>query len=176
MKVKIFFLFALLMAAMLLIIAARLRAVPVAPGTPSVAALPMSDFTFRDYGGTLVQLSSFRGVPVMINTWASWCVECIRELSDLAAIQKEFGEKIKIIAVNRGETYDVAFSHLWRAGLGIGALTFLSDPSDSFYTAIGGFSMPETVFINADGIMVDHKRGPMNAEEIRRRIQRAFGI
>ena len=36
---------------------------------------------------------------------------------------------------------------------------------------IGGFSMPETIFIDSDGVTKDHKRGPMEKEEIIQRAQ-----
>jgi len=49
-------------------------------------------------------------------------------------------------------------------------LIFLLDPKDTFYKSIGGFAMPETLFVNSDGTINFHKRGPMRAEEIRQRV------
>ncbi|OGZ41430.1 MAG: hypothetical protein A3C80_03900 [Candidatus Ryanbacteria bacterium RIFCSPHIGHO2_02_FULL_45_43] len=50
-------------------------------------------------------------------------------------------------------------------------LIFLLDSDDVFYKSIGSFSMPETLFINAKGETVFHKRGPMELPEIRQHIQ-----
>jgi hypothetical protein len=48
----------------------------------------------------------------------------------------------------------------------------LLDPADSFYQSIGGFSMSETVFVDKDGFIREHKRGPMDVQEMRERIQK----
>ena len=45
-------------------------------------------------------------------------------------------------------------------------LTYLYDPGDDFYESIGGFSMPETLFVNSDGSLHLHKRGPLTKTEI----------
>jgi len=50
-------------------------------------------------------------------------------------------------------------------------LVFLLDPSDSFYQSIGGFTMPETIFVDRDGSIREHKRGPMTQAEIRIKTQ-----
>ena len=38
---------------------------------------------------------------------------------------------------------------------------------DSFYKSIGGFSMPETIFVSSNGDLLRHKRGPMKFEEMK---------
>ncbi len=45
-------------------------------------------------------------------------------------------------------------------------MTFLLDSKDAFYKSIGGFSMPETLFADADGNVIVHKRGPMALDEM----------
>jgi thiol-disulfide isomerase/thioredoxin len=127
------------------------------------------DFALQDFEGKTVHLSDFTGKPVVINSWAAWCPFCRKELVDFATAQKEFGDKITIIAVDRAESLDVAKKYTDELRV-TGDLIFLVDPSDSFYQSIGGFSMPETIFVNKDGNIVDHKRGPMNVEEIRQKV------
>lgn len=128
------------------------------------------EFVLSDYDGREVKLSDFRGKPVVVNAWASWCPFCIKELPDFVKAQEEFQDKVVIIAVNRRESLEVAksFSDVHVAA---GKLIFLLDPADTLYQAINGFSMPETVFVDRDGIIRFHKRGPMDLEEMRRRIQ-----
>ena len=55
-------------------------------------------------------------------------------------------------------------------------LVFVADSGDALYKEIGGFSMPETIFVDASGVIRDHVRGKMDAVEIKRRIQDAFGL
>lgn len=127
-------------------------------------------FTLQDYNGKTVRLADFTGKPLVINSWAAWCPFCRKELVDFAAAQKEFGDKIAIIAIDRAETRNTAKKYTDELGV-TNDLIFLLDPSDSFYQSIGGFSMPETIFINKDGVILDHKRGPMDINEIREKIK-----
>jgi len=124
----------------------------------------------NDYNGKPISLADFKGRPLVINSWAAWCPFCRKELVDFAAAQKEFGDKVAIIAVDRAETRDVAKKYTDELGVTDG-MTFLLDPSDDFYQSIGGFSMPETIFIDKSGAVSIHKRGPMDPEEMRQKIQ-----
>ncbi len=124
--------------------------------------------TLTDYYNKQVKLAAIQG-PLVINSWAAWCPFCVKELTDFAAVQKEFGDQITIIAIDRAETRDTAKQYTDQLGVG-NDLLFLLDPDDSFYQAIGGFSMPETIFVDEDGSIAFHKRGPMDVEEMRERI------
>lgn len=132
------------------------------------------ELSFKDYSGKEVKLSDFRGKALVINSWAAWCPFCREELLAFAAIQKEFGDKVVIVAINRAESLAVAKGYTDRQGT-TNNLIFLLDPSDSFYKSIGGFSMPETIFADANGKTQFHKRGPMDADEIRNRIKTLLG-
>jgi hypothetical protein len=46
------------------------------------------------------------------------------------------------------------------------SLTFLIDQHDSFYKAVGGYAMPETLFYRKDGTLMLHKRGTLTKEEL----------
>lgn len=128
------------------------------------------DFALQDYNGKTVGLADFAGKPLVINSWAAWCPFCRKELPDFAAAQKEFGDKVIIIAVDRVESLGVAKGYTDQQGT-TDNLIFLLDPSDSFYQSIGGFSMPETIFVDKNGNVIIHKRGPMDLQEIKEKIE-----
>lgn len=130
----------------------------------------LSALSFINYSGDQVILDNLLGTPLIINAWASWCPFCVNELPDFAAAQKELGHNVKIIAVNRTESAQLAQEFSDRLGV-TNDLIILLDKTDSFYKAIGGFSMPETIFVNAAGQIMDHKRGPMKKDEIIKRAQ-----
>lgn len=133
-------------------------------------ATPAPDFHLQNYDGEAVSLANFKGKPMVINSWAAWCPFCRKELPDFATVQKEFGDKVAIIAIDRQESLKTAKNYTDKQGTTDG-LTLLLDPSDSFYRAIGGFSMPETIFVDKNGAIVFHKRGPMDVNEIRDRVK-----
>lgn len=131
------------------------------------------DIALQDTEGNEVRLRDFAGTLLIIHSWAIGCPFCKEGLADLVEAQREFGNKIKIIAIDRAESREKIKEFTDSRGV-TDNLLFLLDPSDSFYRAIGGFSMPETIFVDTDSFIKDHKRGLMSTEEIRRRIRRAF--
>lgn len=129
------------------------------------------DFALQDYNGKIVKLADFAGKPLIVNSWAAWCPFCRKELVDFAAAQKEFGDDVVIVAIDRVESQETAKKYTDELGVTNG-LIFLLDPSDSFYQSIGGFSMPETIFVDRDGNIAERKRGPMDINEMRQKIQK----
>lgn len=128
------------------------------------------EFTFGDAEGGEVRLADIGGAPIIVYVWASWCPRCREGLEDLAALRREFGEAVRIVALNRAESMETTARFRGISGTATGTI-FLSDPDDAYYRAIGGFAMPETLFVDRGGMIRFHKRGPMEREEFRRRIE-----
>ena len=146
------------------------------PNTSDSLSPPiLPDLVFKNIEEHEVSVSSLRGRPVLLNIWASWCSLCAQKIADLVLLQKEFGDKIIIVEVNRGESLDVVkkYADQYNAGH---ALLFVLDANDSLYREIKGFSMPETIFIDTNGNIVDHTRGLTGITDMRRRIEDAFGL
>ena len=132
------------------------------------------DFALQDYDGKTVRFADFAGKPLVINSWTAWCPFCRKELVDFAAAQKEFGDDVAIVAIDRAESRETAKKYTDE--LGVTNLIFLLDPLDSFYQSISGFSMPETIFVDRDGNITERKRGPMEIKEIREKIQKLLSL
>lgn len=128
------------------------------------------EFSFPDYDGNIVSSTDYAGKPIVVNSWATWCPFCVDELPDFVTVQEEFGDAVTIISIDRAESSAQAKTYTDDLGVTDG-LVFLLDADDKFYQAIGGFSMPETLFVDSDGNIVEHKRGPMKLPEIREKIQ-----
>ena len=150
-------------------IGAPIEIPPTDAPSPQFGTLP--NLTLSDYEGNTVRLRDFGGQPLVVNAWAAWCPFCRRELKDFVAAQKEVGDRVVFIAIDRAE--DLATAKRYTDELNVtGELLLLLDPKDSFYQSIGGFSMPETIFVDARGNIAQHRRGPMDLNEIRERTQR----
>ena len=127
------------------------------------------NFSLEDYDGNMVVLSDFSGKIIVVNSWAVWCPFCKKELGDFARLQEEFKNDIVVIAIDRQESLKIAKEFTDSEGI-THDLILLLDPSDSFYRSIGGFSMPETIFVDREGNIIIHKRGPMDFNEMKEKI------
>jgi len=139
-------------------------------GTPRIGdtsdSLNLYDLSFTSFKGGNVSLSQYKGTPLIVNSWAVWCPFCKNELKDFAILQEELGDSALVIVINRGESLSKQIDFLNSVEL-IDKLLYLQDPEDSFYKVIGGFAMPETLFVGADGAIVGHKRGVIDINEMR---------
>ncbi len=126
-------------------------------------------FTLKDYDGNNVSMSDFAGKIVIVNSWAVWCPFCKKELGEFAKLQEEFPEEIVIIAIDRAESLEKAKGFSDSIGV-TDSFIFLLDPEDTFYRSIGGFSMPETIFVDREGNVRIHKRGPIDLRGMRKNV------
>jgi thiol-disulfide isomerase/thioredoxin len=123
-----------------------------------------------DYSGHSVQLSEFKNTVLIAYAWASWCPYCGAELEHLADLKQHYGDGVRVIGINRGESLAMARDFTSRLAHTEG-VTFLLDPSDSFFKQIGGYAMPETVFVRPNGEILFHQRGPMQYVDVEAKLK-----
>jgi thiol-disulfide isomerase/thioredoxin len=58
-------------------------------------------FQFANPTGAKVTLASFRGKPVLLNLWATWCAPCIKEMPTLDALAETLGDKVEVLTVSQ---------------------------------------------------------------------------
>lgn len=124
------------------------------------------DFTLQDLDGNTVSLVDFRGRPVIVNFWATWCAPCRIEMPELqAAFEKYQDENLSILALDQDEPIDVARTYFYDEM----NLTFtpLLDENSAIATSYGSYSvLPTSYFINGDGLVTAVHRGPMTMSQI----------
>jgi thiol-disulfide isomerase/thioredoxin len=110
-----------------------------------------------------VRLSDFRGKPVVLNFWASWCPPCRGEMPDFDKTYRSLGNEIHFVMVNltdeQSETVEVASAFLEDAGY---SFPVYFDTSGMSVAAYGISSIPMTFFINASGELVTWKSGAIS--------------
>jgi cytochrome c biogenesis protein CcmG, thiol:disulfide interchange protein DsbE len=107
------------------------------------------DVTLEFFDGSSQQLSELRGVPVVLNFWASWCPACISEMPDFGEVDRRFGDRVEFIGVNMQEV-DLAAAMELVDVTGV-EYRLAHDRDGSMHNQFGGIAMPTTVFISADG-------------------------
>ncbi len=124
----------------------------------------MPDFTVYDADGNPVQLSDFRGKPVVLNFWASWCGPCKSEMPDFDDKAAELDGEVVFMMVNLTdgyqETVDSASSFIADQGY---TFPVYYDTDLSAAQAYGVSSVPVTYFIDAEGYGVGRAMGAIDA-------------
>lgn len=64
------------------------------------AATDVSAVTFEDAGGQQHSLLEYRGKPVLVDVWATWCPPCRKSLPEIAALQKAGGQEYVVLAIS----------------------------------------------------------------------------
>ena len=108
------------------------------------------DFTLTDSQRT-VALSQFRGKPVLLNFWATWCPPCVEEMPSLIQLHKELGDKVTILAVSE-DADDGAYKQFVRDH-NVDLLT-VRDVRQDTNEVYGTFKFPETYVIDRNGKIV----------------------
>jgi len=130
--------------------------------------LKASDFTLIDLEGNSVSLSSYRGKPVLLNFWASWCGPCVIEMPEIERLGKEMGDQIQIIGINLEESSSLAKAFVESNGL---TWTCLLDETGEVGRYYAVSAIPTSIFINAEGIIARRNVGTMNYEQFRQLAQ-----
>src|SRR5438132_533544 len=64
-------------------------------------AAPVFTLPNLEEGKGAVSLASYRGTPVLVNFWATWCTPCVHEMPMLEAAHQRFGSKVQFIGIDR---------------------------------------------------------------------------
>lgn len=110
------------------------------------------DFQTEDVFGNPVRLSQFRGQPVWLMFWGSWCPPCRAEFPDIQAAYAEVEPKgVRMLGVSLRETAVDAGAYAARNGA---TFLVLSDPDEADTgAAYPIFNFPTHIFIDRDGVV-----------------------
>ncbi len=151
-----------------------------ASNTPGSAnsgeALQAEDFTVYNTNMEEVKLSDYFGKPVVINFWATWCHPCKSELPAFDAIYEKYKDDVAFLMVNltdgRRDTVSGVEKFISDSGYRFPIYYDIEFKASNTY---GVYSIPETVFINADGTLHDIRVGSMSDAVLEDYIQQMIG-
>ena len=122
------------------------------PGLPEAApsqGAPAPDFTLETLDGKTVSLSDYRGQPVVLNFWATWCTPCREEMPLLQETYEAHQDAgLVVLAVNVRETPEAVERFLKEVGVDFPAVL---DPDLVVVERYRVTSLPMTFFIDRDG-------------------------
>ena len=131
-----------------------------------------AELALKDLFGAEQKLSSYRGRPVLINFWATWCGPCVKEMPELVALQNEYaayGLQVVGATADTTETLKEVRSFIKTAKLNfpvwMGATT-----QDMARFGLGP-ALPGTVLIGRDGKIVAIFNGVITAAEVKKKLE-----
>ena len=124
------------------------------------------DFAIPGIDGGTVRLSDFRGKPVVLNFWASWCNPCRKEFPLFRSTLASNGGTYQMVGVDTGDLHGDAqrFAEQQHASWPIAFDT------GSVARGYGVDPLPQTFFITSDGIIVSHVIRGLNKAELTREL------
>ena len=126
------------------------------------------DFTVYDFDGIAHKLSDFRGKPVILNCWASWCGPCASEMPEFQSFYEQYGEDIHFVLVNltdgHQETVASASAFLEENGY---TLPVYYDTDIDAAMKYGVSAVPVSYFIDAEGYFAAWAQGALSEDMLR---------
>lgn len=111
------------------------------------------DFQLKDLDGQAVALSEFRGKPLLLNFWATWCPPCRAEMPYIQQVYDEWSDKgLVVFAINIGESSAKVKEFMQISGLSFPVLLDTDENIANIYTT---GDIPTSIFIDGDGIIQD---------------------
>jgi thiol-disulfide isomerase/thioredoxin len=126
---------------------------------------PAPDFTVTDFAtGTAVSLSDFKGHPVLLDFWATWCGPCRYEMPWMESVQQKYADAgLEVLGFNVGEK--VAPSMVQQQiqqfvdQYGLTFTVLVGEQNFEVQQAWSVAGYPSAFLIDKDGVVVDYHRG-----------------
>ena len=109
------------------------------------------DFALDDFSGKSIRLSDYRGKPVLVNLWASWCPPCRAEMPDLIRYYNVHqADGLVLLAVNSEDNSNSAQQFVSQQQM---PFPVLFDPNGNAERIFGADGLPSTYFVDRSGIV-----------------------
>ena len=130
-------------------------------GSTQEQALP--DARLESLSGEVIKLSNFKGKPVVINLWATWCGPCRREMPLFQDMQ-QVHSNITFVFANQKEGHGEVTRFLQEENLSLENV--LLDPQGQLTRQLEVFGLPSTFFFDADGKLLQAHVGEFSSVDL----------
>lgn len=139
---------------------------------PKLNGTKLPDGTFTRLAGGEATFASLAGAPAVINFWSQTCTPCVREMPLLDQLATEFGDRVRVVGLNSGDTLNQA--RRFAEEVDVSYDLWLDDDRRAT-VALKVNALPVTVFVAADGTIVRTKLGELDEAEARAAVQELLG-
>ena len=127
------------------------------------------DFSMTDRNGNTVMLSSYRGKPLYINCFTTWCYYCNEEMPDVQAIAENYD--CNVVLLDIGETVSETDAYASQYGVSL-PINHVPDWNVGGLEIVG---VPVSIILDANGIVVDGCEGMTDYDWMSSTMEKALG-
>ena len=121
------------------------------------------DFELTNLKGQSIRLGDFRGRPVLINFWATWCSYCLQELPVIEKYYERYASEINVLAIEVGDSLTDVRSIVTQYGF---TFLVLRDPDSDVFQQYRLDSFPVTFVLDTEGTVVIKHQGYMSENKL----------
>lgn len=115
-----------------------------------------------------IRLSELQGKGVMLNFWGTFCPPCEAEMPYMESLYPEYADDIEIVAVNLDNGELVIHRFIDKHSL---TFPVVHDKNQDVRDLYSIKPLPSTLFIDSDGVIVDHVEGELTLERLEEHFQ-----
>lgn len=148
-----------------------IAAVAAASGAAATSRPPfrigtLVEFALPSPEGKTIDLAAYRGYPVLVNFFASWCGECVAEQPTIGLLAREFyGKGLRVIGIDSGESVSMVLGYRSRFAIDYPIAMDIRDDVSAKYatdTTDGAIALPMSLFLDSSGRIVHWAWGRLN--------------
>ncbi len=111
-------------------------------------------YKMKTLSGKRISLKDYRGSPLLLNFWATWCAPCRKEFPIIKEIENKFGKDgLVVLAINVDDTRTISAVKSFVSAHSLN-FTIPLDPNRKLLNNFRGSALPLTVLIDASGNVV----------------------
>jgi thiol-disulfide isomerase/thioredoxin len=116
-------------------------------------------------GSARASLAALAGQPVLLNLWATWCLPCLAEMPELAALEQRFGQRgLTLVGVSVDNAAAEGRVRALAASRDLPFTVWL-DPDMRLYGELFVQALPTSFVIGRDGRILWRKEGALSARD-----------
>ncbi|MBX9620887.1 MAG: TlpA family protein disulfide reductase [Alphaproteobacteria bacterium] len=134
------------------------------------------DVLFIDKDGNSETLSNFKGKPLIVNLWATWCPSCVKKMASFHRFTEKFeAAGGKVLNISQDSSGGPVRAYYARNGF---HFPLYLDSKGLLLDAFKGTGVPTTIFISAAGQEVGRISGSFDwdSSEAASLVQKSFGL
>lgn len=108
-----------------------------------------------------VSLLDFKGKPVIVHFWATWCGSCVEEMPELDRFSEKYGENVHLVVVAADKTRGKEAREFYQAK-GIKNLSIYVDEKNALAISLKVTALPTTIFVSSNGKEMGRILGPID--------------